>query len=65
MRVIDFIALGADNLVYVIRDKDSSEILWRGTLRDFIWELTIFFMFYHKIVQRFDIEGPDLVFLYI
>jgi hypothetical protein len=35
MRVIDFIALGDEPIVYCIYPSGSSELYWRGTRKEF------------------------------
>lgn len=68
LHVIDVISTGSDNLTFVIKDFVSGSILWTGTLRDFIRELTMFFIFYAKPVQRISVEvirSEGLLILYI
>ena len=65
MRVIDFVSTGSENMVYVIRNMQTSEIYWRGTRKEFIWELSSFFMFYSTVVYTFDTECPGTIILYV
>ncbi len=64
MRVIDFIGLGAEHIVYVISG-DGTPVLWRGTRRDFIHEMSAFFLLFHRIVTDFDIGEDGVVILHI
>lgn len=66
MRVIDFIGLGEESLIYLIYE--SSSIIWRGTRKDFIWELQAFFLLYFRPVKSFRIvsfAGGQVLALYI
>lgn len=64
MRVIDFIGLGAEDVVYVINEC-SSHSLWRGTRQDFVREMTAFFLLFYRTVTSFDIGADDVLILYI
>lgn len=64
MRVIDFIGLGAEELVYVISG-NGTPVLWQGTRRDFVREMTAFFMLFYQIVTGFDVGENDALILYI
>lgn len=64
MRVIDFIGLGAENVVYVISEP-GAPILWRGTRKEFIWEMNAFFLLFFRVVIGFEIDKGDVLVLYI
>lgn len=65
MRVIDFISTGSEHTVYIIRSFVTKDIYWRGNRRDFVRELSFFFMFYSSVVHIFDVEFPSEIVLYI
>ena len=65
MKVIDFICLGVEDIIYVISSKDTTDILWRGTRQDFVREMSAFFLFFHQTVLGFDVDMNDIVILYI
>ena len=60
MRVIDFVSFGAEDLVYLILDAANDKILWRGTRQEFIWEMSAFFLFFHRPVARYDVDKGTL-----
>ena len=64
MRVIDFVSLGAEDMVYIISQKGTS-VLWQGTRQDFIRELSAFFLLFHRIVTGFDVKCDDVIVLHV
>lgn len=64
MKVIDFISLGAEHVVYIISEK-GLPVVWQGTRREFIHEMSAFFLLFHRTVIEFDIAGDDVLKLYI
>ena len=68
MRVIDFIALGDEPIVYCIYPSGSSELYWRGTRKEFIWELQAFFTLYFLVVKSYTVDvvdGTPVLLLYV
>lgn len=65
MRVIDFVGSGAEPLIYVIRSSASGEIYWRGTRKDFIYEMSVFFIFFSTPVNFFDAVSEHVIDLYV
>ena len=65
MRVIDFISLGVEDMVYIISSHGSATVTWRGTRKDFIRELSAFFLLFHQTVVEFDVDSNYIVLLYI
>lgn len=63
MRVIDFIGLGEEHIVYAISEGGDA-ILWKGTRQDFVREMTAFFLLFHRLVICFDID-KNILLLYI
>ncbi len=62
MRIIDFVGLGGERIIYVIyRDKVK---IWAGTRQDFVHELSAFFGFFYLPVISFDIEQKGVIHLY-
>lgn len=64
MRVIDFVGLGAEHVIYIISD-DGTPVLWRGTRQDFVRELSAFFLLFYRTVTYFDIGEDGAVILHI
>ncbi len=67
MKVIDFIGLGVDGLIYVIIDGNSApeKVVWRGTRQDFVRELSAFFLLFYRTVTMFNVSSGDVLLLYI
>ncbi len=62
MRIIDFVGLGDERVIYVIyRDMVK---LWAGTRQDFVHELSAFFGFFYLSVISFSIEQKGVIHLY-
>ncbi len=64
MRVIDFIGLGGEDIIYAVSEEGAS-VLWQGTRKDFIREMTAFFLLFHRLVISFDISDQEVLILYI
>lgn len=64
MKIIDFISLGAENMVYII-SQPGAPVLWQGTRQDFIRELSAFFVLFYRAVVSFDIKEKNVLILYI
>lgn len=64
MRIIDFISLGSEETIYVVRPKGSAEIYWRGNRKDFVREMTAFFILFPYEVQEFDCSD-GVICLYV
>lgn len=64
MKVIDFIGLGAEDLVYVISEP-GTPVLWRGTRKEFIREMSAFFLLYFRTVTGFEIKKGEVLILHI
>ena len=65
MKVIDFIGSGAEDLIYVLRERKGAPILWRGTRQDFIREMSAFFLLFYRTVTVFDVDDAGVLTLYI
>ncbi len=62
MRIIDFVGLGDERVIYVIyRDKVK---IWAGTRQEFVHELSAFFGLFYLSVIRFNIESKGVIHLY-
>ena len=68
LHVIDLMSVSAADMVFVIKESSSGKILWSGTLRDFVREMTAFFMLYTQEVLTIDTDsarGQRLLIIYI
>ncbi len=68
LHVIDLMSVSAADMVFVIKELSSGKILWTGTLKDFVREMTAFFMLYTAEVHTIDtdsVRGQRLLILYI
>lgn len=64
MKVIDIISLGSEDLIYIITD-GSPRGTWRGTRRDFIREMSAFFLLFYRTVVEIEIGASDVLILHI
>lgn len=68
LHVIDLMSVSAADMVFVIKEHTSGKILWAGTLREFVREMTAFFGLYTQEVITIDTDsakGKRLLILYI
>lgn len=65
MRIIDFVSLGIEDMIYVIKESGTESVCWRGTRQDFIRELSAFFFYFWRPVCSFDTHLPGTIHLYI
>lgn len=68
IRVIDVMSVGSDTLLYVIKSKDTGQIYWSGSFREFVREISVFFMLYFCEVLVVDVDkikSHYLIVLYI
>lgn len=68
LHVIDLMGVSAADMIFVIKQHTTGQILWTGTLPEFVREMTSFFMFYMSEVKTIDtdsIRGQRLLVIYI